>query len=104
MNLIEKLAPLRAHTGKRMTHGLDDATLLRLAKSHPDLEAAISAAAAEHESLRNEFSDLFELDEEAQLRAVQGGYVNFYAEDAINPYVALTARGPWVVTINGAVL
>jgi acetylornithine/succinyldiaminopimelate/putrescine aminotransferase len=104
MNLIEKLAPLRAHTGKRMTVGLDDATLLRLAKSHPDLEVAISAAAAEHESLRDEFADLFALDEDAQLRAVQGGYVNFYAEDAVNPYVALTARGPWLVTINGAVL
>ncbi|MGH8062069.1 MAG: aminotransferase class III-fold pyridoxal phosphate-dependent enzyme [Pseudoxanthomonas sp.] len=104
MNLIEKLAPLRAHAGKRMTVGLDDATLLRLAKSHPDLEAAITAAAAEHEGLRDEFADLFALDEDAQLRAVQGGYVNFYAEDAVNPYVALTARGPWVVTINGAVL
>ena len=46
MNLIEKLAPLRAHSGHRRTTGLDDATLLRLAKSHPDLEAAIEAAAA----------------------------------------------------------
>jgi 4-aminobutyrate aminotransferase-like enzyme len=104
MSLIEMLAPLRAHAGKRMTQGLDDATLLRLAPSHPDLQAAIEAAAAEHEALRGEFADLFALDEDAQLRAVQAGYVNFYAEDAINPYVALTARGPWVVTINGAVL
>lgn len=104
MTLIEKLAPLRAHAGKRMTTGLDDATLLRLAKSHPDLEAAVAAAAAEHENLRDEFADLFALDEDAQLRAVQGGYINFYAEDAVNPYVALVARGPWIVTINGAVL
>ncbi|MET0654862.1 MAG: aminotransferase class III-fold pyridoxal phosphate-dependent enzyme [Pseudoxanthomonas sp.] len=104
MNLIEKLAPLRAHAGKRMTTGLDDATLLRLAKSHPDLEAAIAAAAVEHGNLSDEFADLFAMDEEAQLRAVQGGYINFYAEDAINPYVALAARGPWVVTLNGAVL
>ena len=104
MTLIEKLAPLRAHAGKRLTTGLDDATLSRLAKSHPDLEAAIEAAAADHAQLQNEFADLFAMDEEAQLRAVQSGYVNFYAEDAINPYVALTARGPWVVTINGAVL
>ena len=104
MTLIEKLAPLRAHAGKRLTTGLDDATLSRLAKSHPDLEAAVEAAAAEHDRLQNEFADLFAMDEGAQLRAVQGGYVNFYADDAINPYVALTARGPWVVTINGAVL
>jgi 4-aminobutyrate aminotransferase-like enzyme len=104
MNLIEKLAPLRAHPGKRMTIGLDDATLLRLAKSHPDLQAAIAAAASEHARLQGEFADLFALDEDAQLRAVQGGYVNFYAEDAVNPYVALAARGPWIVTLNGAVL
>src|SRR5687767_3194920 len=104
MTLIDKLAPLRAHAGKRMTTGLDDATLLRLAKSHPDLEAAITAAAIEHESLHDEFAELFALDEDAQLRAVQSGYVNFYSEDAINPYVALAARGPWIVTINGAVL
>ena len=104
MNLIQKLAPLRAHAGKRMTTGLDDDTLSRLAQSHPDLVAAVDAAVAEHAQLSGEFADLFAMDEDAQLRAVQAGYVNFYAEDAINPYVALTARGPWIVTLNGAVL
>ncbi|MEP6908392.1 MAG: hypothetical protein ABI858_10500, partial [Pseudoxanthomonas sp.] len=104
MTLIEKLAPLRAHPGKRLTTGLDDATLSRLANTHPDLEAAIDAAIAEHAQLSSEFADLFAMDEDAQLRAVQAGYVNFYADDAINPYVALAARGPWVVTLKGAVL
>ncbi len=104
MNLIQKLAPLRAHAGKRMTTGLDDDTLSRLAQSHPDLVAAVDAAVAENAQLSGEFADLFAMDEDAQLRAVQAGYVNFYAEDAINPYVALTARGPWIVTLNGAVL
>ena len=32
------------------------------------------------------------------------GIVNFYPEDAVNPYVALAARGPWIVTSKGAVL
>jgi acetylornithine/succinyldiaminopimelate/putrescine aminotransferase len=35
---------------------------------------------------------------------VQAGFVNFYADDAVNPYVALAARGPWVITLKGAVL
>ena len=35
---------------------------------------------------------------------MQAGFVNFYPEDAVNPYVALAARGPWVVTLKGAVL
>lgn len=101
---IDLLAPLRAHKGKRLTQGLDDASVVRLAKSHPELTAAIEAAASAHAELQGEFAELFELDEDAQLRAVQGGFVNFYADDAINPYVALAARGPWLVTINGAVL
>ena len=104
MNLIEKLAPLRAHSGKRLTTGLDDAILLRLGASHPDLAAAVEAAAAEYAALDDEFSGLFAMDEDEQLRLVQAGYINFYADDAVNPYVALAARGPWVVTLNGAVL
>ncbi|MCL6714042.1 aminotransferase class III-fold pyridoxal phosphate-dependent enzyme [Pseudomonas sp. R2.Fl] len=104
MALLDLLAPLRAHAGKRLTTGLDDATLERFAAGHPALVAAIEAAAAEHARLKDEFAELLDLDEEAQLRAVQAGYVNFYPDDAVNPYVALAARGPWVVTLNGAVL
>ena len=104
MALTDHLAPLRAHKGQRLTHGLDDAAIERLAKGHPDLVAAIEAAAAEHARMQDEFAELFALDEAEQLRAVQAGDVTFYADDAINPYIALAARGPWVVTLNGAVL
>jgi len=102
--LLAPLAPLRAHAGKRRTNGLDEATLLRFAPNHPDLAEAIAAAAAEYERVRGEFTDLLDLDEDAQIRAVQAGFVNFYSMDAVNPYVALAARGPWVVTLKGAVL
>src|SRR5207342_3053547 len=104
MAVTEKLVPLRAHGGKRRTVGLDDAVIAKFAASHPDLVQAIDAAAAEYESIKGEFADLLDLDEEAQLRAVQAGYVNFYADDGVNPYIALAARGPWVVTLKGAVL
>jgi acetylornithine/succinyldiaminopimelate/putrescine aminotransferase len=104
MAVIDKLAPLRAHAGTRRTVGLDDAVIAKFAASHPELAEAVAAAAAEYEAIRGEFADLLDLDEEAQLRAVQAGYVNFYADDGVNPYVALAARGPWVVTLKGAVL
>ena len=102
--LLAPLAPLRAHAGKRRTNGLDEATLLRFAPNHPDLSEAIAAAATEYERIRGEFADLLDLDEDAQIRAVQAGFVNFYSMDAVNPYIALAARGPWVVTLKGAVL
>ena len=30
--------------------------------------------------------------------------MNFYAQDTVNPYVALAARGPWIITTKGAVI
>lgn len=104
MSLIDQLAPLRAHKGQRRTSGLDDATLAKFAATHPELEAAVAAAAAEYARIRDEFADLLDLDEDAQAQAVQAGFVNFYPQDGVNPYVALAARGPWIVTLNGAVL
>lgn len=104
MALIDTLAPLRAHAGARRTAGLDDATLLRFAAAHPDLVEAIEAAGAEYARVRTEFPELLDLDEAEQAVAIQGGFVNFYSQDTVNPYVALAARGPWVVTLKGAVL
>jgi acetylornithine/succinyldiaminopimelate/putrescine aminotransferase len=103
MTLIDKLAPLRGHAGKRRTVGLDDATMLDFAARHPELEAAIDAAVDEYARVKAEFPELLDLDEDAQVQAVQAGYINFYPEDAVNPYVALAARGPWLVTLKGAV-
>ncbi len=104
MSFIERLAPLRAQPGTRLTAGLDDATLERLAAGHPHLVAAIDAAAAEFERVRADLGALLAADERAQIDAMQDGFVNFYADDAVTPYVALAARGSWVVTLKGAVL
>jgi acetylornithine/succinyldiaminopimelate/putrescine aminotransferase len=104
MTVIDKLNELRTYGGAIRTRGLDDATVLRFAASHPDLVAAIDAAHDRHQMLRAEFDELLRADEERQIALVQEGFVNFYADDAVNPYVALTAQGPWIVTLKGAVV
>ncbi len=105
MNLIDKLNVLRNHGGAIRSRGLDDATILRLAAAHPELGEAVDAAHALFTQLvGGEFDSLLRMDEAAQLDAVQAGFVNFYPDDAINPYVALAARGPWVVSLKGAVI
>ncbi|MBM3750466.1 MAG: aminotransferase class III-fold pyridoxal phosphate-dependent enzyme [Acidimicrobiia bacterium] len=101
---LDALAPLRAHAGRRRTTGLDDATVEVLSATHADLAAALTAAGGDYARIRREFADLLDLDEDAQIQAVQGGFLNFYSVDTANPYVALAARGPWVVTLKGAVL
>jgi len=103
MSLSDTLAPLRAH-GKARTTGLDDATIAAFGARDAQLCEAIAAAAQEYVRVRAEFPDLLDLDEDAQATQVQAGFVNFYAHDAANPYVALAARGPWIVTLKGAVI
>ena len=63
MNLLDTLAPLRAH-GHARTTGLDDATLARFAATHPALVEAVQAAAAEYAVIASEFPELLDLDED----------------------------------------
>ncbi len=104
MSLIAKLDEMRQYGGTIRTPGLPDATIERLASQYPELGEAVDEAHALFAQLRTEFPELLKLDETEQLTSVQADFVNFYAEDAVNPYVAIAARGPWVVTLKGAVV
>jgi acetylornithine/succinyldiaminopimelate/putrescine aminotransferase len=104
MSVIAKLNELRQSGCTIRTHGLADADIERLAAKFPELIEAIDAARDLHRHLRTEMPDLFKLDETEQLKRVQADFINFYPEDGVNPYVALAARGPWVVTLKGAVI
>jgi acetylornithine/succinyldiaminopimelate/putrescine aminotransferase len=104
MGVIDQLRELREFGGKPRTVGLDDASIERMAASQPELTQAVGEAVARHRALRAELGDFLKLDESEQLAKAQAGYVNFYPDDAINPYLPAAARGPWIVTLKGAVL
>jgi acetylornithine/succinyldiaminopimelate/putrescine aminotransferase len=104
MGVIDQLREMREFGGKPRTVGLDDANIERMAAKAPELVQAIDEALARHRELRGEFGDFLKLDESEQLTRAQAGYVNFYPDDAINPYLPAAARGPWIVTLKGAVL
>ncbi len=104
MGVIDQLRELRDFGGAPQTPGLDDATIERFAASHPELAQAIGEAVEQHRALRAELGDFLKLDEAEQLRQAQAGFVNFYPDDGINPYLPAAARGPWIVTLKGAVI
>ena len=104
MGVIDQLRELRDFGGAPQTTGLDDATIERFAASHPELAQAIGEAIEQHRALRAELGDFLKLDETEQLRQAQAGFVNFYPDDGINRYLPAAARGPWMVTLKGAVI
>jgi len=104
MNSVEKLTPLRSHSGNRRTLGISDDEILRFAEQDTTLGGAIDAAVDAHAQLASEWPAFLDLDEDQQRAEAQKGFVNFYAADCVVPYVSLAAKGPWIVTAKGAVL
>ncbi len=104
MTAMQLLEEIRQSSGSPRTRGLSDDRLAALLPDYPDLAAAIEAAATAHRRLRADHADLLALSEQELITRVQAGYVNFYKPEAVNPYVALAAKGPWIVTTHGAVL
>jgi acetylornithine/succinyldiaminopimelate/putrescine aminotransferase len=95
---------MRNHGGTALTNGLSDDTLLRFAQNDDRLVEAVDSAHAGFLRLRQDEPEFLAMGEEEQIRHIQGGYVNFYPDDAVNPYVSLAGNGPWLVTVKGAVL
>ena len=104
MTILTQLALLADSGGERLTHGLDAATIERFSARDPRIGEAVHAALEAFETLRAEHPQLAAMDEAAQIAAVQADYVNFYQDDAINPYIGLAASGPWIVTSKGALV
>jgi acetylornithine/succinyldiaminopimelate/putrescine aminotransferase len=104
-DVLAQLAEIRTNTGNQRTVGLKDEIVVRFATKDQSLKRAISEAAIIHNEHLEEFgSDYMLMDESDLITHLQSDYVNFYAPATVNPYVAIAARGPWIVTSHGAVL
>ena len=104
MAILKKLQTLRTIGGKPLTQGLPDDVVSRFASLDSRLEQAVDDALGVVECWQSAYPELIKADEADQRDALQAGFINFYADDAVNPYVALAARGPWIITAKGAVL
>lgn len=103
MEIRARLDALRTTGGEVQTTGLPDEIIDRFA-ADPALQQAVDEALAEHRRLAARFPQLMDANEADQVAAMQAGLVNFYADDAVNPYVAIAARGPWIITSKGRVI
>ncbi len=104
MEILDKLLQMRACEGAIRTRGLSDEEILAFASQDPLLTEAINKAHEDWERLHDTWAELLSMDEDQQRAEAQQGFINFYATDCVVPYVSLAARGPWIVTLKGAVI
>ena len=102
---VTLLKEIRTNVGLIDTHGLNEDEILRFLETDPNLSRAITEAHQRHMAMLVEYPDLYPgSDETTLITQLQDGFVNFYNPATVNPYVALAARGPWIVTSHGAVI
>ena len=100
-DLIAILDQMRASSGRADTVGLSNDVILDFASRDSTLVQAIKEAEVRQKEFSNEH---LMMDEAHLVSHLQQDFVNFYAPATINPYVAVAARGPWIVTSHGAVV
>jgi len=104
MSILAKLKVLRSRKGKVLTTGLSDAEIERFAVLDAALPEAVEAAVQAWQELERAWPEFVDMDEDEQRHQAQQGLVNFYPADCVVPFVSLAARGPWIVSVKGAVL
>lgn len=102
---VTLLREIRTNVGKIDTPGLSDEEIDSFLASDPLLPKAIKEAHQRYQRMAQEYPDLYlGSDEKTLIKELQNGFVNFYNPATVNPYVALGARGPWIITSHGAVV
>ena len=102
---VTLLREIRTNVGPIDTPGLSDDEIASFLESDPLLASAIEEAHQRFQMMAQEYPDLYlGSNEKTLIEELQSGFVNFYNPATVNPYVALGARGPWVITSHGAVV
>jgi acetylornithine/succinyldiaminopimelate/putrescine aminotransferase len=101
---LKKLSEIRSFAGPRQTIGLSDQKILELCKSFPVLVETINESYDWWHCWKETYGSWLKMDERELIGFLLSDFVNFYKEAAVNPYVAMIGRGPWLVTTHGAII
>ena len=104
MSFLSKLKEMRDFAGARQTTGLSDTAIEALLPKFPQLGQAINDAHKLWSCLKNEYPTWFKMSEKDLIASLQDGFLNFYKDVALNPYVAFVGKGPWIISAHGAVI
>ena len=99
---MELLRIIRSKAGPHRTVGISDEETKRFLANDVNLGLAIKSAHEVWQAL--DAATTYARNEADLINDVYEGWCNFYAEDTVNPFVPLFAKGPWIITTHGAVI
>ncbi len=103
-SILSRLRDMKEHGGAALTTGLSDEQILGFLEEGRGIVRAVERAYDRFCALKETHPEFLALGESEQIARAHEGLTNFYSADAVNPYIALGAAGPWVVTAKGAVV
>tara|TARA_B100000029_G_scaffold224084_1_gene222002 strand:+ start:2864 stop:4384 length:1521 start_codon:yes stop_codon:yes gene_type:complete len=102
---FSKLEDIRENSGEADTLGLHDSEIFGFLSLDSNLAIAIDQAHDYHLALREELGlDMLMQTEASLIESLQSGFINFYKPATVNEYIAIAAKGPWIITSHGAVV
>ena len=102
---FSKLEDIRKNSGVADTTGLLDSEISNFISLDPNLSIAIDQAHEYHLHIRENLGlDKLMQGEADLIKDLQEGFVNFYKPATVNEYIAIAAKGPWIITSHGAVV
>lgn len=104
MDILKKLKDIRSEHKFIETSGIEDKYIEQFVEKDPRLGQLIEEAAQAYQEYKKEYGDILRHDEEDQIHEIQRDFLNFYEDHNVNPYVALVAKGPWIISTCGAVI
>lgn len=103
-SVLNYLKEMKNFGGPAITTGLADDVISDFLGEAPALGEAIERAYVAFTEYKVSHPEFLALGEQEQISQSQHGLTNFYPVDGVNPYVAVAAAGPWIVTLKGAVV
>lgn len=99
---VQMLDEIRAAAGPRITDGLAKGPLEAFLLRDPRLAEAIEKAHCVWKTL--DAKTTYGLEESQCIAKVFDGFQHLYPPETRQPYVPIAARGPWMVSMHGAVV
>jgi acetylornithine/succinyldiaminopimelate/putrescine aminotransferase len=100
-SVFAHLVEMRNSAGQRITHGLSDKYLARFAKD-PRLVEAIEKAYSVWSQL--DADTTYRMPEQACIDHAFARFQHLYPESTRQPYMPIASKGPWMVSMHGAVV